>query len=59
MMQVLDAFNEYGILSLWGYEEDTVAGDPIISFGELSPAVVRTINNCTIAGYLRAYVCGD
>lgn len=51
--------NQYCIPSFWGYEEDIVAGDPTISFSELSPAVVRTINNCTISGYPRAYARGD
>jgi hypothetical protein len=58
MMQVLGASKEYCIPSLRGYEENIVARDATTSFRELSPVVVRALNNCTISE-CPAYARGD
>ena len=58
MIQVLNASKEYCIPSFRGYEEDIVARDATISFGELSPVVVRAPNNSTIFEHPPAYAIG-
>ena len=53
------SLKEYCIPLLGGYEEDIIAGDASISFGELSPAAVRTISNCTTFECPAAYARGN